>query len=82
MGIVEAFKLGAIVGRPTAGTNGTANSFVLPGGYRVRFTGTKVVKNDGRGITEWASRPLSRAHRPSRASRRGGTRFWRAAWRQ
>jgi C-terminal processing protease CtpA/Prc len=47
MGIVEAYHLGEIVGGPTAGTNGNINPFVLPGGYRVVWTGMKVTKHDG-----------------------------------
>jgi len=47
MGIVEAYKLAAIVGGPTAGTNGNINPFVLPGGYRFVWTGMKVLKHDG-----------------------------------
>jgi C-terminal processing protease CtpA/Prc len=47
MGIVEAYHLGEIVGGPTAGTNGNVNPFVLPGGYRVVWTGMKVTKHDG-----------------------------------
>lgn len=47
MGIVENYKLGAIVGEPTAGTNGNINPFLLPGGYNVVFTGMKVLKHDG-----------------------------------
>jgi C-terminal processing protease CtpA/Prc len=47
LGIVEAYKLATIVGETTAGTNGNVNSFMLPGGYRVTFTGTRVLKNDG-----------------------------------
>jgi len=47
MGIVEAYKLGEIVGETTAGTNGNINRLQLPGGYRVVFTGMKVLKHDG-----------------------------------
>jgi len=47
IGIIEAYKLAEIVGEPTAGTNGNVNPFVLPGGYRVTWTGMKVLKNDG-----------------------------------
>lgn len=47
MGIVEAYKLGEIVGETTAGTNGNINILPLPGGYRVVFTGMKVLKHDG-----------------------------------
>jgi C-terminal processing protease CtpA/Prc len=42
MQIVEAHRLGAIVGGPTAGTNGNINPFVLPGGYRINWTGMRV----------------------------------------
>lgn len=47
MGIVEHYKLGAIVGEATAGTNGNINPFALPGGYTVVYTGMKVLKHDG-----------------------------------
>ena len=47
MGIIEHYKLGEIVGSPTAGTNGNVNPFVLPGGYRLSWTGMKVLKHDG-----------------------------------
>ncbi len=47
MGIVEEYKLGRIVGETTAGTNGNINILQLPGGYRVVFTGMKVLKHDG-----------------------------------
>lgn len=47
MGIVEAYKLGTIIGQPTAGTNGNVNPFTLPGGYYVTWTGMNVVKHDG-----------------------------------
>lgn len=47
MGIVEAYRIGAIVGDATAGTNGNVNPFALPGGYQVIWTGMRVVKHDG-----------------------------------
>ena len=47
MGIIEAYKLAAIVGETTAGTNGNVNVQQLPGGYRFVFTGMKVLKHDG-----------------------------------
>lgn len=47
MGIIEAYKLGEIVGETTAGTNGNINFVQLPGEYRVVFTGMKVLKHDG-----------------------------------
>lgn len=47
MGIVKHYKLATIVGQPTAGTNGGINQFVLSGGYKIRFTGLKVINLDG-----------------------------------
>lgn len=47
LSFVEHYKLGAIVGQPTAGTNGNVNAFELPGGFRIAWTGMKVVKHDG-----------------------------------
>jgi C-terminal processing protease CtpA/Prc len=63
MGIVEAYKLGAIVGAPTAGTNGNVNPFTLPGGYSVSWTGMKVLKHDGsrhHGVGIMPTVPVSR----------------------
>ncbi len=47
LGIIEHYQLGELVGGPTAGTNGNVNPFTLPGGYRVVWTGMKVLKQDG-----------------------------------
>jgi hypothetical protein len=47
LGIVEHYRLGAIVGGPTAGTNGNVNPFDLPGGYGIVWTGMQVLKQDG-----------------------------------
>lgn len=47
MGIVENYKLGTIVGGPTAGANGNVNALNLPGGFRITFTGMRVIKHDG-----------------------------------
>ena len=46
MGIVEHYKLADIVGRPTAGANGNVNPFALPGGFRISWTGMRVIKHD------------------------------------
>jgi hypothetical protein len=45
--MVSRFKLGEIVGSPTAGTDGTVNRFSLPGDFSVLFTASKVVDHDG-----------------------------------
>jgi hypothetical protein len=47
MGYVEGLRLGAIVGAPTAGTNGNVNGFSLPSGMKLGFTGMRVTRHDG-----------------------------------
>ena len=47
MSFIEHYRLAEIVGQPTAGANGNVNPFRLPGGFRVFWTGMKVVKHDG-----------------------------------
>jgi C-terminal processing protease CtpA/Prc len=47
LGIVEHYQLAAIVGQPTAGTNGNVNHITLPGNYTILWTGMKVLKHDG-----------------------------------
>lgn len=47
MGYIEGYNLATIIGQPTAGTNGNVNPFSLLGGYRVWWTGMKVIKHDG-----------------------------------
>lgn len=46
MGIVENFKLAETVGVVTAGTNGNVNFINLPGGYKIMWTGMRVLKHD------------------------------------
>jgi C-terminal processing protease CtpA/Prc len=47
MGIVENEHLGALVGGPTAGTNGGMNPFDVAGGHTLRWTGMDIRKKDG-----------------------------------
>jgi C-terminal processing protease CtpA/Prc len=47
LGVVEEYKLGDIVGEPSAGTNGNVNPFTLPGGYTMGWTGMRVTKRNG-----------------------------------
>jgi len=47
MAFIEGYRLATIIGQPTAGTNGNVNEFKLPGGYKIRWTGMKVLKHDG-----------------------------------
>lgn len=45
--IVKDYKLGTLVGQPTAGANGIVNTLLLPGGYRLYFSGILVKNNAG-----------------------------------
>jgi C-terminal processing protease CtpA/Prc len=47
MGIVEAYRLGEIVGETTAGTNGDINPFEVAGGFHISWTDLRVRKHDG-----------------------------------
>jgi hypothetical protein len=72
LGIVEHYRLGELVGGPTAGTNGNINPFTLPGGYNVMWTGMKVLKQDGRrhhGVGIRPTVPVARTIEGVRAGR-------------
>jgi hypothetical protein len=63
LGIVEQYRLAHLVGEPTAGTNGVITSVLLPGQYRVSFTGMRVLKHDGsrhHGVGILPTVPVSR----------------------
>ncbi|MEA4917329.1 S41 family peptidase [Proteiniphilum sp.] len=47
MGIIDHYNLATTVGELTAGCNGNVNHIILPCGYRVIWTGMKVLKHDG-----------------------------------
>jgi C-terminal processing protease CtpA/Prc len=47
LGIAEHYRLGEIVGGPSAGTNGNVAWLHLPGGVSIRWTALRVRKHDG-----------------------------------
>ena len=47
VGFVEHHRLGALVGRPTAGAYGIIVTFPVPGAIHLMFTGMRVTKLDG-----------------------------------
>jgi len=47
LGMIEAHRLGEIVGARSGGSNGSVNRTDLPGGYRLMWTGQRVLKHDG-----------------------------------
>ena len=46
LSLIATHKVAPIVGGPTAGSNGGINVYVLPGGYRVSWTGMRATKRD------------------------------------
>lgn len=48
--VVRDHRLAVLVGEPTAGTNGNVASFIVPGGFKVSFTGMRVLFPDGQTI--------------------------------
>ncbi|HWM94786.1 MAG TPA: S41 family peptidase [Thermoanaerobaculia bacterium] len=44
---IEEYRLGEIVGDRSGGSNGSVNRSDLPGGYRLVWTGQRVLKHDG-----------------------------------
>ncbi len=48
--IVSFYGLGKIVGATTGGTNGEVNDMVLPGGYSVTWTGSRVQRLSGKEL--------------------------------
>jgi C-terminal processing protease CtpA/Prc len=71
LGIIEYYRLADIVGGPTAGTNGNVNPFRLPGGYRVMWTGMRVLKHDGSRHHGVGIQPTVPATRTIRGVREG-----------
>ncbi|EAQ28254.1 hypothetical protein NAP1_11683 [Erythrobacter sp. NAP1] len=47
LGVVKGNALGTIVGQASAGANGNVTLAGLPGGYRIMFTGMRVINQDG-----------------------------------
>jgi len=47
LGCVAGHGLAELVGGASAGANGNINPFKVPGGYRINWTGMRVLKHDG-----------------------------------
>ncbi|WP_018625989.1 S41 family peptidase [Niabella aurantiaca] len=47
LGFIKDFKLATIIGQPSAGANGDANTADLPGGYTIIWTGMVAKNHDG-----------------------------------
>ncbi|HYN20030.1 MAG TPA: S41 family peptidase [Thermoanaerobaculia bacterium] len=46
LAMIEAYKLGDVVGSRSGGSNGTMNRSHLPGGWRLTWSGQRVLKHD------------------------------------
>ncbi|MFA6570424.1 MAG: S41 family peptidase, partial [Bacteroidota bacterium] len=76
MGIIENYKLGEIIGEPTAGTNGNLNYFTMQGGnYYICFTGMKVLKHDGSQHHLIGIQPTIPVHRTIKGVQEGRDEF-------
>jgi C-terminal processing protease CtpA/Prc len=72
LSIVRHHNIAPIVGGPTAGTNGDVNPFTLPGGFRMEWTGLRVLNHDGsqfHGVGVQPTIPCSRTKEGARAGR-------------
>lgn len=69
--LVRDHSLGVLVGEPTAGTNGNIASFIVPGGFVVRFTGMRVTSLGGGLIHGRGIEPDYVAHPTLGGVRRG-----------
>lgn len=47
LGMIEQYRLAEIVGAHSGGSNGSVNRADLPGGWRLLWTGQRVLKHDG-----------------------------------
>ena len=75
LSFVEHYRLGEIVGEPTAGANGNVNPFDLPGGFKMYWTGMKVLKHDGSQHHLIGIRPTIPARRTIQGVRQGRDEF-------
>lgn len=75
MSFIEHYQLAEIVGQPTAGTNGSVNSFSLPGDYRITWTGMKVLKHDGSQLYKVGIEPTIKVDKTIEGVRKGRDEF-------
>lgn len=75
MSFIEHYQLGEIVGKPTAGTNGSVNSFSLPGSYQVTWTGMKVLKHDGSQLYKIGIQPTVQVEKTIEGVKQGRDEF-------
>jgi C-terminal processing protease CtpA/Prc len=71
LSLIATHKVAPIVGEPTAGSNGSINVYVLPGGYRVSWTGMRATKRDGSPHHGVGVLPTARVSRTIRAVAQG-----------
>lgn len=72
LAMIEAYRMGDIVGARSGGCNGTMNRADLPGGWRVTWSGQRVLKHDDsrlHGVGVAPTAPASRTLRGVAAGR-------------
>jgi C-terminal processing protease CtpA/Prc len=77
--LVRDNHLGVFVGEPTAGANGNVNTFQVPGGFDIRFTGLKVLGPDGATIQGHGIVPEHMVHPSIDSARVGRDEIYQAA---
>lgn len=75
VGFFKPYRLGTVIGQPTAGANGNVTTFTLPGGYTIGWTGMRVVKHDGSRFHVLGFRPDISVRRTLRGVREGRDEF-------
>lgn len=75
MSFIEYYQLGEIVGKSTAGTNGSVNSFSMPGSYQVTWTGMKVLKHDGSQLYKIGIQPTVQLEKTIEGVKQGRDEF-------
>ncbi|MBG7613754.1 hypothetical protein IWC96_00480 [Brevundimonas sp. BAL450] len=63
LAMVRGHALAEIVGEPTAGTNGNSNTFTVPGGHSIVWTGMEVLNHDGSELSGHGVQPTIPASR-------------------
>ncbi|MFY9823329.1 MAG: S41 family peptidase, partial [Thermoanaerobaculia bacterium] len=66
LGMIENYRWADVVGEPSGGDNGSINWSDLPGGWRVHWTGQRVLKHDGSPLHGMGVKPTVPAARTLR----------------
>lgn len=79
LSIVKYYKLGLLVGQPSAGTMGEINRFKVPGGFLFNFTGMRVLKHNLSEFPLSGIKPDYRVRKSMAAVKKGEDEFLKKA---